>query len=348
MGTFFYAWLLAIATSPCLHHYVFYNIDHARIADAAFVANPAFEGAQLKYNWRELEPQPGRYDFSSIEHDLAFLRAHKKKLWIQLQDVSFDSTRINVPEYLLHDSAYHGGIEATWYKPDGATQPRIGGWVARRWDPAVQRRFAELLNALGRAFDGRIEGINLPETSLGWTEFPGGRPADFTPLVNRQAVITNMTALRRAFKKSVVMQYANFMAGEWLPEEDHGHLRAVYEAARRLHVSVGGPDLMPRKPGQMKHSYPLIAAASAVTPNGIAVQEGNYAHVDPATHERVRIVDLLDFAANNLRVKYVFWYPEEPYFTRDVVPALSQSCSAAHPALQQSGPTIGDLGPALR
>src|SRR3989304_5214270 len=41
------------------------------------------------------------------------------------------------------------------------------GWVARRWDKAVMKRFHLLLQALGKKFDGRIEGINLPESSVG-------------------------------------------------------------------------------------------------------------------------------------------------------------------------------------
>ena len=77
-----------------------------------------------------------------------------------------------------------------------------------------------------------------------------------------------MKALRRAFPKSVVMQYANFMPGEWLPGEDRGHLRAVYKAAKGLKVGVGGPDPLPFRRGQLNHSYPLIRDASGVRPHG--------------------------------------------------------------------------------
>ena len=39
------------------------------------------------------------------------------------------------------------------------------GWMARRYDPAVQGRLYQLFAALGKKFDGRVEGINLAETS---------------------------------------------------------------------------------------------------------------------------------------------------------------------------------------
>ena len=47
------------------------------------------------------------------------------------------------------------------------------------------------------------------------------------------------------------------MPGEWLPREDQGYLRAVYEAAKKLKIGVGGPDLLPYKESQMGASYPM-------------------------------------------------------------------------------------------
>lgn len=57
-------------------HYVFLNRDRQRIADSAFLHTAALEGAQIKYTWRELEPEKDRYDLSAIRHDLAYLSAH--------------------------------------------------------------------------------------------------------------------------------------------------------------------------------------------------------------------------------------------------------------------------------
>jgi hypothetical protein len=97
-------------------------------------------------------------------------------------------------------------------------------------------------------------------------------PKDFSFEGYRDAVITNMQALRRAFRTSVPMQYANFMPGEWLPDDDKGYLRSVYAEAVNLKVGVGGPDLLPHRQGQQNHSYRLIAAAAGSVPTGIAVQ----------------------------------------------------------------------------
>jgi len=205
------------------------------------------------------------------------------------------------------------------------------GWVARRWDPVVQVRFHKLLAALGREFDGKIEGINLPETAVSFGESGRLYPKGFTPALYRDAVVTNMIALKRAFPKSVRMQYANFMPGEWLPEKDHGYLLSVYERARELGVGVGGPDLLPYKPGQMKHCYPFLRQSAGQVPNGIAagqvptgiaVQEGNYKHENPKTGSQVTIAELVGFAKGELKVDYIFWCTEEPYYSRDLVPYL--------------------------
>jgi hypothetical protein len=72
-----------------VHHYVFFNRDRERISDPEFLRTAAFAGAQLKYTWRELEQDEAVYDFSAIQHDLAYLNSKIKKLFIQLQDSSF-------------------------------------------------------------------------------------------------------------------------------------------------------------------------------------------------------------------------------------------------------------------
>jgi hypothetical protein len=132
-----------------------------------------------------------------------------------------------------------------------------------------------------------------------------------------------MAALKRAFPRSVTLQYANFMPGEWLPDNDHHHLAGVYQAARKLGVGVGGPDMQPYKRGQMAHSYPLIRASHGSIPTGVAVQEGNYATADPRTGQPITIAGMMSFAEDYLRVDYVFWCTEEPYYSTKLIPFLA-------------------------
>jgi hypothetical protein len=134
-----------------------------------------------------------------------------------------------------------------------------------------------------------------------------------------------MQALKRAFPKSVALQYANFMPGEWQPTDDNGYLRAVYKAARQLRVGVGGPDLLPYKPGQMNNSYHLISESAGIVPIGVAVQDGNYEHVNPRTGKRVTITEIITFATEYLKVDYIFWCTQEPYYSGQLMPFLKRA-----------------------
>lgn len=329
--------VLAIAAGPCegahaqapaptkaVHHYVFFGGDWDTIKDAnSFLENPNIEGAQVIYTWRALERQKDKYDFSPIRETMDLLSAHNKKLWIQVQEVSFTASRKNVPDYLMNDPAYHGGVAPQYVLPgQDESKARIEGWVARRWDPAVQVRFHKLLTALGKEFDGKIEGINLPETSLVFGTSGRLFPDGFTYQSYLDAIVVNMKALKAAFPKSIAMQYANFVPGEWRPTEDKGYLRGVYAAAEAAGLAIGGPDLMPHRPGQMKSSYPLIHEYSAEVRAGIAVQDGNLAEINPATGKPVTVQELIDFATNYLGVDYIFWGTQEPYYSQDVLPTL--------------------------
>jgi hypothetical protein len=162
----------------------------------------------------------------------------------------------------------------------------------------------------------------LPETAVDFGESGKLYPKGFTPDVYRDAVIANMAALKKAFPKSVTMQYANFMPGDDWESKERVHLRAVYEGAKELIVGIGGPDLLPYRVGQMKNSYPLLREISGKVPTGIAVQEGNYSQKNPKTGKLVTIEELAGFASEYLKVDYVFWCREEPFYSQSVVPMM--------------------------
>ena len=314
--------LLAMSVQAGPEHYIFFGRERQRISEPAFLENKNIAGAQLKYTWRELEPARDQYALKPLLDDLAFLERHGKRLFVQLQDVSF-SEDVPVPDYLRQDPAFGGGVARKYeYEGDDESKAVFDGWVARRWDPAVRDRFAKLLEVMGKAVDGRIEGLNLAETSIGFGESGKLHPAGFTYESYVVGVKATMTASRSAFPRSHVIQYANFMPGEWLPRTDRGYLRVIYAHAESIGVGVGGPDLLPHRKGQQNHSYPLIAARSPGIRAGVAVQDGNLADKDPATGKRVSVPELYRFAQDLLRLNYIFWGTEEPYYSSEVLPHI--------------------------
>ena len=298
-----------------IKHFVYFARDREGIHDHAFLKHSRFEGAQIMYSWAQLEPSKGDYDFSIIHDDYNYLQSYKKKLFIQLQDATFNPKYKGIPAY-LQTREYDGGAinqRADSGEPDG--------WVAKRWNKNVQTRFALLLMAIGQAFDGKIEGINLQESAIGVShQFD----PSFTPSLYVESLKTNMLALKKAFPRSTTMQYANFVPGEWLPWEDKGYLESIYQYGEKIGVGLGAPDLMVRRKAQLNHALAMMHEQSYSVPLGIAVQDGNYMGntgadqvvADPKViTDRKNIVPLLHaFAKDFLRVRYMFWVNQEPYF----------------------------------
>lgn len=301
-----------------IKNFVYFSRDRDAIKNHPLLTNSRFAGAQIMYSWRNLEPEEGRYDFSEIKADVDYLARHGKRLFIQLQDASFSPEYRPIPQYLLTDR-YDGGVSAQCTE-----RGELEGWVAKRWNAQLQTRFAALLKALGREFDGKIEGINLQETAV---EVTSKSDASFAPARYFDAVKTNMRALKVAFPKSTTMVYANFMPGEWLPWDDKGYLRGLYRFGDEIGVGLGGPDLMVTRKGQLNHALAMMHEHSFAVPLGIAVQDGNYigeTNTASVVGKRKNLVPMLHaFAADFLKVNYMFWVNQEPYFTEDVLPCLA-------------------------
>lgn len=311
------------ATCPIMkdsiQHFVYFARDREAIIDHSFLQYPVFKGAQIMYPWKDFEPQKGKYDFTILKRDYEYLKKFGKKIFIQLQDVSFNPNYKAIPDYLF-TGEYNGG--ATFQYND-AGKPE--GWVAKRWNKNVRERFALLLQALGNEFDGKIEGINLQETSI------GVKDSSFSEQGYISGLKENMLALKKAFPKSTTMIYANFTPGEWLPWNDKGYLRSLYQYGEEIGVGLGGPDLMVTRKGQLNHALKFMHEGKYTVPLGIAVQDGNYfgktgdEKDDSEKGSRLNLVPLLHaFAKDFLKVKYMFWASQAPYFNNDVLTCFSK------------------------
>jgi hypothetical protein len=305
-----------------VHHYFFIGMDRDLLKDTNTWALPIFEGVQIAYSWRQLEVTKDVYDFGIIKEDLKLLTKHGKKLFIQIQDVSFSKKYNHMPAYLLRDTIYHGGENIQYkFKDDEESSYKELGWAARRWDPQVQKRLHKLYQALGNKFDGRIEGINTEETAVDFGKGPL-HPPGFTYKRYKEAVLENLSALKKAFPKSTVIVYANFMPGGFLPYHDSSYLRDVYQFACENNIGVGGPDLLPYKPDQMANSYGFIRNSNKKIPTGVAVQDGTYEYINPQTNDKITAQEIYSFGKDYLGLKYIFWGSEEPFLHKEIIPFL--------------------------
>lgn len=291
-----------------IKHYL-YTSEGAFSQTQKLLDNPQISGVQILYNWRMLEPEKERYDFSAIERDLAVAEKSDKAFFLQLQDRFFWEGARYVPDYLLEDPVYAGGL-ARQVDDSEAKDPKPEGWVAIQWNEAVRGRFQALLSALAENFDGRIEGLNLPESSV---NIDGRKDkTGFTCDAYFNATLENMAFARNAFQKSQVVQYVNFWPCEW--ENSEGYMQRSFETAAELGIGLGGPDIVPNRKAQMKNAYPFFHEYQDKLPViAMAIQEPTLNYVNPETGKTFTRSEFIEFASGYLGVDIIFWSASAPW-----------------------------------
>lgn len=278
-------------------------------AAAAILERPDIAGAQVVYNWRALEPAKGEYDFSAIERDLEQTGKLNKKLFIQVQDRFFSPKARNIPDYVLEGAEYGGGLVPQLDNP-GEGKAEAYGWATMQWNPAVRARYQALLKALATRFDGKVYGVNLPETAID-IDMKADKTG-FSCDAYFAAELENLTAAREAFASSKVIQYVNFWPCEW--ENDHNYMGRLFERAAASGIGLGGPDIVPYRKGQMKNSYPFFNQYKGKLDFvGMAVQEPTLTYKNDKTGKPFTKDEFTAFATDYLGVDAIFWSIESPW-----------------------------------
>jgi hypothetical protein len=318
-----YAILLLIGATPllpadnALHHGAGYEnfiyVGSGKVESIrGLLSRGDIAGAQVVYNWRQLETARGQYDFSEIQSDLRLSNSLRKKLFIQIQDRFFSPEARNVPDYLLTDPVYRGGIVPQVDNP-GEDRPPVMGWVAQQWNPAVQRRYQQLLQALAGKFDGVVYGINLPETAID-IDRKGDRTG-FRCERYFEAEMDNLAFARKVFQKSYVVQYVNFWPCEW--GNDRDYMGRLFEFAVKNGVGLGGADIVPNRKAQMANSYPFFHKyKDKIRMIAMAVQEPTLTYTNPATAKAFTKEEFAEFATQYLGARIIFWSAASPWLRK--------------------------------
>ena len=289
-------------------NFLFTNSDDL-VTQGPLLRRPDIAGAQVVYSWKSLETAKGQYDFSQIERDLAYLTGLDRKLFIQIQDRFFEVQHRNVPAYLLQEPIYRGGLVPQADNP-GENLPEGHGWVAQQWNPAVRERFQKLLSALAKNFDGRVWGVNLPESSAD-VDMKNDQTG-FTCDGYFAATLENMAYARKEFSRSHVVQYTNFWPCEW--DNDRKFMSRAFEFAKQKRIGLGGPDIVPYKKAQMKNSYPFFNRYKGqLSLVAMAVQEPTLTYTNPDTGKRFTRDEFVAFAQDYLGVDVIFWSVSSPW-----------------------------------
>ena len=286
-------------------HYLTLSHKDSRTAWQAIASQPGFAGGQRYYTWRQLEPERDHYDFSAIEMDLAFLHQQHQRLVLEVWDTTFLNHEIPVPDYLMADPVFKGGIARATENPAGAR--------TKRWVPAVMDRYLHLVAALGKRFDPEPDFVGFVHTETameskgpGFEDFKG---ADYDAQMCRLVVNS-----RKAFPNTPVIVFGN-----WYPYRGKDGLKSLSLLAQTNGVGWGGPDLCP---GTKVWGYDIIRANAGQMALGLSAQWQTY-------DGRWTAQQLLDSAIHDFKLNFVFWGNFDRRknrglsLTQDVIPAVN-------------------------
>jgi hypothetical protein len=309
LGAILGAWSAALAGTNVAPENFLYLSDSEIEKDQAILVRPDIGGVQIVYSWKSLEPVEGQYDFSTIERDLATTNSLRKKLFIQIQDRFFSIEDRGVPSYLLTEPKYDGGLAPQSDNP-GEGRASASGWVTMQWNPAVRERFQALLKALAERFDGRVFGINLPETAAD-IDIKRDKTG-FSCDAYFDAEMKNLADAHAAFMKSHVVQYVNFWPCEWA--DDHKYMERIFKFAAENSIGLGGPDIIPYRKGQMKNSYPFFHNFKGrLDLVAMAVQEPTLTYKNQKTGKPFTKEEFVEFAESYLGAGLIFWSASSPW-----------------------------------
>ena len=331
--------VVASAAAPAVKwhpgHYIYAGPGEIKFGGDLKNVLKHFRGVERNYNWSKLEPEKGRYDFSSIRNDLDLLKQHGKQLVIQIQYKSFVQGERFTPSY-IRGPEYGGGV---FRNGMGAYDPVL-------WNAKVGERMDALYAALGRAFDSEpgLEAAVLPETSPchNLEQFPQPGVEPFTTDILVAALKQRMLALRKAFPNTAVIQYINYPP-QMLPQ--------LTDYMKDIGVGMGGPDVYPRPSALSdpeKGVYRLYPKLTGTVPLGAAVQSPDYSVAlwkrtagfqggdkSPVTAEDeipIPIRDFLKLAQDKLKLNYIFWSTYPPSCFENVKKFLAEPDLVSDPA----------------
>ncbi len=297
-------------------HYIAFSAgEDIKAVDA--VKDSAVTGVNKRYYWAKMEPSKGKYDFSEIEKDLAYLAKHNKQLVVFITDKTFSGKDPDpLPAYV---------------RPHGVVNDK-GGVTAKKWDPVIIEREVALCAALSKAFDNHpcFEGIAYQESA---PSVAGNKLHEmgYTPELMRDGLIALLTGSSKAFPRSQVFWYMNFLP------MNNDYLDDVAKACVPYRVVMGGPDILPYRDALIKH-YPIYDRFNGKLKLFCSAQNDSYCHHKDDRNNNTKDVyhsaqkpihpdgyvtmeEIFRFGRDRLHLNYIFWnyktyrgksYPGDP------------------------------------
>jgi len=293
-------------------HYALVNPNDG--GEAAFnvvVNNDCLVGAQIMFRWRQFEREQGVYDFSELRRWLKYLGSRGKRTMLLLVLQSYGNGGPCVPDYLLQNPAYRGGMVV--YHDASGKAVRA---TPKFWIPAVTDRLIALNAAIAREFDGEpfFEAFQRAEVAV---RRPVPDDTGFEPAALNRETLREFTALCGAFRQTIACIGAN-----WATRED-----TYFRTAAASGVGgIWGPDVVMRHPDNPKAldgtmAYPHYPAYRGKIPLMISDQGG----FESNAMKGMTMAQVWDFAIADpagLQVSHMIWTARHKSFHETVLPWL--------------------------
>lgn len=217
-------------------------------------------GAQMRYDWTELETTQGNYTigFNDIDAKLASMTPTSKRffLFIEFKSVNDNGATLAgdvVPSYIINGAAYDGGQQL--FDSANDTKPNAGGKLVKMWNLNVRARMIALLNAYGARYNSHplFEGIGFVEAAFS-NPLPPAPPADWLEVTNI-TLYKWLEAAKIAFPNTIVYQFLNYTRPNIRKHIDGGTFNAGSAAPYTVNgladdgMALGTPNTLPNEFG---------------------------------------------------------------------------------------------------
>jgi hypothetical protein len=298
---------------PIPGHYVSMNRLDTE-SDLAKAIRPGITGLQIRYRWRDLEPEPDTYDFVKIAADLDIAGSNSAQLVVFIEDKSFNE-EIPTPPYLQEKFTLAN---------------RAGGYTAMRWDPYVIERMNKLVAEIGLIFDCHpsFEGVAFQESALSLEDSVLDANG-YTPEKYRDALVNVLQSAAASLPRSQVFWYMNF-----LPRKQR-YIADIASVVAESGVAMGGPDILPDNHALKKNTYPFYTQFTGKMTLFNSMQYNSFAHPKATSlfsgNKYWTMEELFVFARDELHVNYIFWNhktwrrPKDSFDWTDAIPVISEN-----------------------
>ncbi len=257
---------------------------------------PAIKGVEVKLWWSELERSRGVYDFSQIDAYLKKLKSlpTPKRLVIRVMDRRFKTTSKSniVPNYLLTESIYHGGVTLQ--------RTNSSGYVARLWEAPVMDRLIALYRALAERYDddSYVEGIASEETTLSLGSDPRLWPSGYS-----SAALLNQYERLVSSATQFMTHTSLFLGTNYIGTVDQ--MATLIQRMDEVQVAARGSNTVPTRLSHAQRVW--TGQTGADYRNNLAIANAIESLELGGSHGSYTPKQLYDYAYKTLYVSYLFW-----------------------------------------